>query len=89
MKFYAMNAIRGRVTQSGRVSLPAELRRAIGLDRGGEVVFELEGQEIRIRTVEEVVRSAQRLTRQLIGDKPGADVSSFLAERRAEAKREP
>ncbi len=84
-----MNAQRGRVTQSGRVSLPADMRRAMGLDHGGDVIFELEGHEIRIRTVEEVVRRSQELTKRLIGGKPASDVDSFLAERRREAKREP
>ena len=84
-----MNAIRGRVTESGRVSLPAELRKAIGLDRGGDVVFELNGREIRIRTVDEVIDQAQAITKRLLGGKPEASVDAFLAERRREAKREP
>jgi AbrB family looped-hinge helix DNA binding protein len=84
-----MNAIRGRVTESGRVSLPAELRKAIGLDRGGDVVFELDGREIRIRTVDEVIDRAQAITKRLLGGKPEASVDAFLAERRREAKREP
>jgi AbrB family looped-hinge helix DNA binding protein len=84
-----MNAIRGRVTESGRVSLPAELRKAIGLDRGGDVVFELDGREIRIRTVDEVIDRAQAITERLLGGKPEASVDAFLAERRREAKREP
>ena len=84
-----MNAIRGRVTKSGRVSLPAELRKAIGLDRGGDVVFELDGREIRIRTVDEVIDRAQAITKRLLGGKPEASVDAFLAERRREAKREP
>jgi AbrB family looped-hinge helix DNA binding protein len=84
-----MNAIRGRVTESGRVSLPAELRKAIGLDHGGDVVFELDGREIRIRPLDEVIAQAQALSRRLLGDKPGADTRGFIAERRRAAKREP
>jgi AbrB family looped-hinge helix DNA binding protein len=80
-----MNAIRGRVTESGRVSLPAEIRKAVGLDHGGDVVFELDGKEIRIRTVDEVVDQAQALTRHLLKSRSGASVDDFLAERRREA----
>lgn len=84
-----MNAIRGRVTESGRVSLPAELRKAVGLDRGGAVIFELDGREIRIRTLDEVIARAQALSRRLLGDDPDAGSAGFIAERRREAKREP
>ena len=83
-----MNSVRGRVSESGRLSLPAEFRKAMGLERGGDVVVELEDREIRIRTVDEVVARAQALARELIGGKPGADVDSFLAERRRDGEGE-
>jgi len=83
-----MKAVRGHVSESGRLSLPAELRRAVGLDRGGEVILELDGRDIRIRTVDEVVAHAQTLARRLLADKPQASVDGFLADRRREASRE-
>ena len=83
-----MNTARGRVSVSGRLSIPAEFRKAVGLDHGGDVVVELAGREIRIRTVDEVIAQSQALTRRLIGTKPGASVDDFLAERRREAERE-
>jgi AbrB family looped-hinge helix DNA binding protein len=83
-----MSAIRGRVSESGRLSIPAEFRKAVGLERGGDVVVELNGREIRIRTVDEVIAQAQALTRRLMGDKPSASVAAFLAERRREADNE-
>jgi AbrB family looped-hinge helix DNA binding protein len=83
-----MNAIRARVSESGRVSLPAEFRKAVGLDRGGDVVVELDGREIRIRTLDEVVSQAQALTHRLLHGKSGASVDAFLTERRREAERE-
>ncbi|HEX4199011.1 MAG TPA: AbrB/MazE/SpoVT family DNA-binding domain-containing protein [Caulobacteraceae bacterium] len=84
-----MNAQKGRVTESGRVSLPADMRRAVGLERGGGVVFELEGGEIRIRPLGEVVARAQALSRRLLGDDPDAGSAGFIAERHREARREP
>ncbi len=83
-----MNVMHGRVSRSGRISLPAEFRKAVGLDHGGDVVVELNGSEIRIRTIDEVVSQAQVLTRQLLGCKPSASVDGFLAERRKEASQE-
>ncbi len=83
-----MNAVRARVSESGRISLPAEFRKAAGLDRGGDVMVEMAGREIRIRSLDEVVTHAQALTRDLLGGKPDASVDAFLADRRREAKRE-
>jgi bifunctional DNA-binding transcriptional regulator/antitoxin component of YhaV-PrlF toxin-antitoxin module len=83
-----MNAVRGRVSGSGRLSIPAEFRKAVGLDHGGDVVVELAGREIRIRTVDEVIAQSQALTRRLIGTKPDASVDDFLAERQREAELE-
>ncbi len=76
-----MNAILGKVSETGRLSLPAEFRRAIGLDKGGDVIVELDGREIRIRTLDEVIDTAQALTRQLLGGEATASVDDFLERR--------
>jgi AbrB family looped-hinge helix DNA binding protein len=83
-----MNAVRARVSESGRISLPAEFRKAVGLDRGGDVMVELSGREIRIRSLDEVVAHAQAFTRRLLSGKPDASVDAFLTDRRREAERE-
>ena len=83
-----MTAVRAHVSESGRISLPAEFRKAVGLDHGGEVIVELDGREIRIRTVDEVVAHAQALTQRLLHGKRDASVDAFLAERRRDTKRE-
>lgn len=83
-----MNALKGRISESGRLSIPAEFRKAVGLDRGGDVVIELAGREIRIRTIEEVIAQVQAIARRLTAGKPNASVDAFLAERRREAERE-
>lgn len=71
-----------------RLSIPAAFRKAIGLDRGGNVVVELIGREIRIRTLDEVVAQAQALTHRQLDDRPEASVEAFLAERRRAHERE-
>lgn len=83
-----MNAIRGKVTESGRLSLPAEFRRAVGLEKGGDVVVELDGREIRIRPIQEVIARAQAITRRALGGKSDVSVDDFLAERRRDSESE-
>jgi AbrB family looped-hinge helix DNA binding protein len=83
-----MTSIHAKVSESGRISLPAELRRAVGLERGGDVVVELDGHDLRIRTVDEVIDRAQEITRRLLSGKPHASVDNFLSERRREARKE-
>jgi bifunctional DNA-binding transcriptional regulator/antitoxin component of YhaV-PrlF toxin-antitoxin module len=57
----AMQGVPAKVTESGALQLPAELRKAIGLDRGGDVVVELHGREIRIRAVEDIPSASNQL----------------------------
>jgi AbrB family looped-hinge helix DNA binding protein len=83
-----MNAIHGRVSPSGRISLPAEFRKAVGLQQGGDVVVELAGDEIRIRSVDAVIARAQELSRRILGDRPEGSVQAFLDERKREAQQE-
>ena len=83
-----MKSVRAKVSQSGRLSIPASFRKAMGIDLGGDVVIELNGREIRIRTVDEVIAQAQALASRLTAGKPEASVDAFLAERRREAERE-
>ncbi len=83
-----MNSIPARVSESGRLSLPAEFRRAVGLERGGTVVLELVDHEIRIRTVADVIARAQAMVRELLGDSTDVSSDALIAERRREAARE-
>lgn len=79
---------RAKVTPTGRLSLPAEIRRRHGLGRGGEVIIDDLGDAIVLRTVDEVVARAQAVARKLVEGKPSASVDDFLADRRREAERE-
>ncbi|MGO4125473.1 hypothetical protein AB4Z01_13800 [Inquilinus sp. YAF38] len=84
-----MKPVRAKVSASGEMTIPLERRSAVGLEHGGDVLVELDGRDIRIRTVAEAVAQAQAITRQLLGDRSaGASVDDFLAERRKEAERE-
>jgi AbrB family looped-hinge helix DNA binding protein len=83
-----MNAIRVRLSESGRLSIPASFRKAVGLEAGGDVLVELEGKEIRIRSLNEAVAQAQAMARRLLAGHPEASVDDFIAERRREAEKE-
>jgi len=80
---------KAKVTPSGRLSLPAEIRRKHGLARGGEVIIDDLGDAIVLRTVDQVVAQSQALARRIVEGKPGSSVEDFIAERRREAEREP
>jgi bifunctional DNA-binding transcriptional regulator/antitoxin component of YhaV-PrlF toxin-antitoxin module len=82
----AKKVLRGHVSPTGRVSLPAEFRRAVGLERGGDVVVELDGNDIRIRTIDEAVARAQAMSRRLLAGKRSVSVDDFLKERKADWK---
>lgn len=76
-----------RVTAGGRVVIPAELRRALGVQEGDELLVRLEGQELRLYTRAEAIRQAQARLRQHIP--AGRSLSEELVtERRVEAARE-
>jgi AbrB family looped-hinge helix DNA binding protein len=75
-----------KVSGSGKLNLPAQVRRQVGLEQGGLVLVRIEDGEIRIRTVRDSILRLQQRARKLFG---GADsVGQFIADRRAEAERE-
>ena len=59
-----MTHVRTRLDQGGRVVIPAEYRRALGLQSGEEVILRLENGELRMISLPEAIRRAQALVRQ-------------------------
>ena len=51
--------IRGKVSGAGRVVLPAELRKELGIADGDEVIFSRTDYCIRITTLDQAIRQAQ------------------------------
>jgi bifunctional DNA-binding transcriptional regulator/antitoxin component of YhaV-PrlF toxin-antitoxin module len=72
-----MTSLPGHVSESGRLSLPAELRRAVGLERGGPVRIELVDGSLRIRTMHEIKQRIRSLARET-GLSEKASVADFL-----------
>jgi len=78
------NSISTKVTDGGRIVIPAEYRRALGLNVGDDVVLSLEAGEIRILSRKEALRRAKALVRKYVPE--GTVLSDeLLAERRREA----
>lgn len=76
-----------RLDRHGRVVIPAEYRRALGLKEGDEVTVQLDDGVLRILSKGEAIRRAQDLvTRRTGGERSLVD--ELVAERRAEAARE-
>lgn len=76
-----------KMTANGRVVIPAEFRKALGVTQGGELILSWEDDGLRIATIKQNLERAQRHARQYA--KPGVSVvDEFLAERREAAKRE-
>jgi antitoxin PrlF len=82
-----MTRTKVRVAAGGRVVIPAEYRKALGLRIGDEVILSLEDEEVRLFTLERAIRRAQELVRRYVPE--GRSLADeLIAERRAEADRE-
>ena len=77
---------RGKIVSGGRLLVPAEFRRALGLADGDTVVMEMAGDELHVRPIKSALRRVQRSLRRYAPE--GTSVADeLIAERRAEAKR--
>jgi AbrB family looped-hinge helix DNA binding protein len=83
----AMNILRGKVIAGGRIALPADVRRLLGLQNGDTVLFEVEGDEVRIRPARSALKRVQERLR-TFAPKEGLVSDELIAERRADASRD-
>ena len=82
-----MSHVHATVDASGRLLIPRQHRKQLGLEKGGRVTLSIEDGDLRVRSVQESVRRLQKLGRQFLsGD--DASVDAFLTSRREEAARE-
>jgi len=78
---------RTRVSQNGRVVIPASFRKTLGINVGDEVLLRLQDDELRITTQQRRIQHAQRRARRYV--KAGTSlVDELLAERREAARNE-
>ena len=75
-----------RISEGGRIVIPAAFRRALAVKAGDELILEMLDGEVRLRTRAEGIRRAKALVADLKGGP--SPVDELIAERRAEAARE-
>ena len=79
--------MRVNVLPNGRLVLPAQMRRQLGVERGGQVMAEIDGDVVRLTTADRSLDEAGALFRSYASD--GEDIASeVIAERRVEAAAE-
>lgn len=70
--------------QSGRVVIPTEYRRKLGLQAGDEIIMHLDEEGLQLYTPAQAVARAQALVRRYVPE--GRDLAEdLISERRAEA----
>jgi len=74
-----------RINENGRVVIPAAFRQALGISAGDEVILRMEDDELRITTLKQRLKRAQRLVRKHV--KPGTSLVDQLIADRREAHR--
>ena len=73
--------------QSGRVVIPGEYRRRLGLRSGDEIIMHLDDEGLHLYTPAQAVARAQALVRRYVPE--GRSLSDeLISERREEAARE-
>ncbi|HEY8600675.1 MAG TPA: AbrB/MazE/SpoVT family DNA-binding domain-containing protein [Thermomicrobiales bacterium] len=82
-----MVSIKAKIAEGGRIVIPAEYRKALGLHVGDEVILSLDDDQLRIYTIDAAIRRAQDLVSQYVAPERSL-VDELITERRAEAERE-
>ena len=75
-----------RVSEGGKMNIPAQIRREVGLEHGGPVMVSVVNGEIRMRVMRQVLEELQDEARDVFAGS-GETVDRFLRERRDEALR--
>lgn len=78
-----------KMSEGGRVVVPAEIRKAMGLKEGDTVLWEYTDGEARMTTRQARLQRAQELVARYCPRQEGESiVDEFIAERRTEAEKE-
>ncbi len=78
---------RAQVSPSGRLSIPADMRRALGIEKGGAVSLRLDDEGLHIETPHQFIKRIQKMARE-DGLHEKLSVDDFISWRREEARRE-
>lgn len=78
-----------KLGEGGRLVIPAEYRKALGVDTGDELVLVLEDKSIRVVTPQEGIRRAQAIIRSYLPEGEGPLLSDeLIADRRRDSELE-
>jgi AbrB family looped-hinge helix DNA binding protein len=76
-----------RIAPGGRVVIPAEFRKALGVGIGDDMVMELTDGELRLRSFDAALKRVQEIVRKYVPE--GVSLADeLIRERREEAARE-
>lgn len=82
-----MNEIKTKLGQNGRIVIPKEYRRRLGLESGDEVILSLDENGLHLYTSAQAVARAQELVRSYVPE--GRNLADeLISERREAASRE-
>jgi AbrB family looped-hinge helix DNA binding protein len=77
-----------KVATNGRILIPADVRKALGIENGGSLWLESTETELVLRTKVQRLRNAQAMVQKMRKGKPHMSVDDFIADRRSEYYRE-
>ena len=78
---------RSEIQKGGRITIPIALRKQFALDIGDSVVLEVQDDNIRLRSIQQVVKDIQAMVKEHIPEDVSL-VDELIQERRAEVARE-
>jgi AbrB family looped-hinge helix DNA binding protein len=82
-----MEDIHSTIAEGGRIVIPADYRRALGLKVGDEVILRIADGEVHILTRRQAIKKAQALVRKHVPERKSL-VRELIRERRGEAANE-
>lgn len=77
----------GKVSDRGRIIVPAQLRRSLGFNSGSDIVLREHNGELRVISLKQAVKRVQNIAREKIPDEVNL-TDELLKDRRAEVQRE-
>ncbi|MFY9825789.1 MAG: AbrB/MazE/SpoVT family DNA-binding domain-containing protein [Thermoanaerobaculia bacterium] len=83
-----MGRVMAKLGEGGRLVIPVEYRKELGVETGDELVLLLEDKSIRVLTPREAIRRAQAIIRSYIPEGGPRLSDELIEDRRREAKRE-
>ncbi len=82
-----MRAFKTKLGKGGRIVIPTEYRRELGVEPGDEIILHLDAEGLRLYTPAQAVARAQILVRRYVPEERSLS-EELISERREEADRE-